>query len=238
MFNPNPALQRGFNNPAVGTGVMTMNGTVQKTALLLAVLVGSATVAWTLGLALPLALPAILVGVVMGIVVAFKPHLAKPISLFYAVTVGAGLGAISNFYAQQYGGNLVFTAVGLTVAILAALLAVYSTGLIKPSQNFRLGVMAATGGIAIFYLASIGLGFFGIEVPLINSDSTFGIIFSVAVVLLASANLVLDFDFIEEGVQRRLPANMEWFGAFGLITTLVWLYLELLRLLAKLQGRD
>lgn len=238
MLSPNPALQRGFESAGTGTGVMTLTGTVQKTALLLAVLVASATAAWMLGFSYSVALPAILVGVVMAFVVAFKPHLAKPLGLVYAVLVGGAVGAISNAYAQAYGSNIVLSAAALTMGILAALLLVYSTGLIKPSQNFKLGVMAATGGIFIFYLATIGLGLFGIEMPLVYSNSGWGIAFSVFVVLLASANLVLDFDFIEEGVERRLPAHMEWFGAFGLLVTLVWLYLEILRLLAKLQSRD
>ncbi len=107
----------------------------------------------------------------------------------------------------------------------------------KATENFKLGIFAATGGIALLYLASFVLGFFGMSVPLIHSSGTWGILFSLFVVVIAALNLVLDFDFIETGVERGAPKYMEWYGAFGLLVTLVWLYLEILRLLAKLQSR-
>jgi uncharacterized YccA/Bax inhibitor family protein len=128
-------------------------------------------------------------------------------------------------------------AVFLTFGTLGALLLAYRSGLIRATENFKLGVVAATGGIALVYLVSIVLGFFGKGVPMIHSSGTVGIVFSVVVVSVAALNLVLDFDFIEQGAASGAPKYMEWYGAFGLLITLVWLYLELLRLLAKLQDR-
>ena len=123
----------------------------------------------------------------------------------------------------------------LTFGIMFALLFAYRTGLVKATENFKLGVTAATGGIALIYLATIGLGLFGIKIPYIHESGLIGIGFSLVVVVIASLNLVLDFDFIESGVEAGAPKYMEWYGAFGLMVTLIWLYLELLRLLSKLR---
>jgi uncharacterized YccA/Bax inhibitor family protein len=138
-------------------------------------------------------------------------------------------------FEMRYEG-IVINAVALTFGTLAALLAAYSTGLIRPSENFKLGIFAATGGIALLYLVSMVLGFFGVRVPYIHDSSPIGIAFSVFVVIIAALNLVLDFDFIERGAEAGAPKYMEWVGAFGLLVTLVWLYLEILHLLAKIQG--
>jgi uncharacterized YccA/Bax inhibitor family protein len=126
----------------------------------------------------------------------------------------------------------------LTFGIMFALLFAYRSGLIKATENFKLGVAAATGGIFLIYLATFVLGFFKIQIPYIHESGIIGIGFSLFVVVIAALNLVLDFDFIETGVEAGAPKYMEWYGAFGLMVTLVWLYLELLRLLAKLQSRD
>ena len=139
-------------------------------------------------------------------------------------------------FEASYPG-IVSQAVFLTFGTLGALLAAYRSGLIRATENFKLGVVAATGGIAVVYVISFVLGFFGITVPLIHSSGTFGILFSLFVVVVAALNLVLDFDFIEQGVERGSPKYMEWYAAFGLLVTLVWLYLEILRLLSKLQSR-
>ena len=149
---------------------------------------------------------------------------------------GLALGGISVVFEASYPG-IVSQAIFLTFGTLGALLMAYRSGLIRATENFKLGVVAATGGIALVYLASMVLGFFGMSVPLIHSSGTFGILFSVFVVVIAALNLVLDFDFIEQGVERGAPKYMEWYGAFGLMVTLVWLYLEILRLLAKLNDR-
>jgi uncharacterized YccA/Bax inhibitor family protein len=134
--------------------------------------------------------------------------------------------------------GIVMQAVGLTFGTLAALLLAYRSGLIRATENFKLGVVAATGGIALLYLVDIGMGFFGHSMGFIHNNSWISIAFSGFVVVIAALNLVLDFDFIEQGVAAGAPKYMEWYGAFGLIVTLVWLYMEILRLLSKLNSRN
>ena len=129
-------------------------------------------------------------------------------------------------------------AVALTFGILCALLMAYKSGLIQPTENFKLGVAAATGGIFLVYMINLVLGFFGHQIPYLHNSGPIGIGISVFIVIIAALNLVLDFDFIEEGAEKGAPKYMEWYGAFGLVVTLVWLYLEILHLLAKLQGRN
>jgi uncharacterized YccA/Bax inhibitor family protein len=184
----------------------------------------------------PLLWLGLLGGAVVGLVTAFKPAFAPVTTPIYAALEGLFLGGLSGLYELRYPG-IVMNAVGLTFGCLAALLAAYSSGLIRPSENFKLGIVAATGGIALLYMVSMGLGFFGKSIPFIHESTPIGIAFSVFVVGLAALNLVLDFDFIEDGARRGAPKYMEWYGAFGLLVTLVWLYLEILRLLAKLQNR-
>ena len=149
---------------------------------------------------------------------------------------GLALGGISFIFEQQYPG-IVSQAIFLTFGTLGGLLLAYRSGVIRATENFKLGVVAATGGIGLVYFLSFILGFFGINIPLIHSSGTFGILFSLFVVVIAALNLVLDFDFIEEGAERGAPQYMEWYGAFGLLVTLIWLYLEILRLLVKLRSR-
>jgi uncharacterized YccA/Bax inhibitor family protein len=136
----------------------------------------------------------------------------------------------------KYPG-IAFQAITLTFGTLFALLAVYKSGLINVTENFKLGVAAATGGIFLVYLASFVMGFFGVSMPYIHGSGLMGIGFSVFVIIIAALNLVLDFDFIEEGAKRGAPRYMEWYAAFGLLVTLVWLYIEILRLLSKLRSR-
>jgi len=166
----------------------------------------------------------------------FKPAWAPVTSPIYAALEGLALGALSAIFEARYPG-IVIQAVGLTFGTLVALLVVYRSGLIPVTENFKLGVVAATGGIAFVYLIGFVMSFFGASIPLIHGSSAIGIAFSLLVVGVAALNLVLDFDFIEQGAERRVPKYMEWYAAFGLLVTLVWLYLELLRLLAKLQDR-
>jgi len=149
------------------------------------------------------------------------------------------LGGISGIYELRYPGTgIVLQAVAATFGTLFALLMAYQSGLIKATENFKLGVVAATGGIAILYLVSFVLSFFGMSIPFINQPSWLGIGFSAVVVVIAALNLVLDFDFIETAANRGAPKYLEWYGAYGLMVTLVWLYIEILRLLAKLNSRD
>ena len=173
-------------------------------------------------------------GLVLAIVTAFKKEWSPVTAPLYALVEGFFLGAISALYNHLYEG-IVLQAVMLTFGIMFALLFAYRSGLIKATENFKLGVAAATGGIALIYIATIVLGLFGIKIPYIHDSGLIGIGFSLFVVVVASLNLVMDFDFIESGVEAGAPKYMEWYGAFGLMVTLVWLYLELLRLLSKLR---
>jgi uncharacterized YccA/Bax inhibitor family protein len=220
---------------------MTITGTVNKTAMSLIVLLVAAMYVWGKGAQGQLPMFWVWGGVIGGFVVAmvttFKPVWAPYTTPLYAALEGLALGGISYVFEQMYPG-IVAQAVFLTFGTLGALLFAYRSGIIRATENFKLGVFAATGGIGLVYLLSFVLGFFGISVPLIHSSGTFGILFSVFVVVIAALNLVLDFDFIEQGAERGAPKYMEWYGAFGLLVTLVWLYLEILRLLAKLQSRD
>jgi uncharacterized YccA/Bax inhibitor family protein len=238
----NPTLRddtfRGLPT-AVGE-TMTLQGTVNKTGLSLLILLATASFTWRQVTpdqpVSPLLWLGLLGGLVVALITAFKPAFAPVTTPLYAALEGLFLGGISGLYELRYPG-IVMNAVGLTFGCLAALLAAYSSGLIRPSENFKLGIVAATGGIALLYMVSMGLGFFGKSIPFIHDSGPLGIAFSVFVVGLAAMNLVLDFDFIEDGARRGAPKYMEWYGAFGLLVTLVWLYLEILRLLAKLQNR-
>ncbi len=243
MRSGNPALTADTfaTFPAVADDqAMTIGGTVNKSALSLLILLIAANFVWNRGASDPLLWTFTLVGVIGGFLVAiatvFKQTWAPLTTPLYAGLEGLALGGISVVFEATYPG-IVSQAVFLTFGTLGALLAAYRSGLIRATENFKLGVVAATGGIAILYGLSFILGFFGMSVPLIHSSGTFGILFSVFVVVIAALNLVLDFDFIEQGAERRAPKYMEWYGAFGLLVTLVWLYLEILHLLAKLQSR-
>jgi len=219
---------------------MTLSGTINKTGLSILILLAGAALTWNqtfgAGMVAPIFFGSMILGFIVAMATIFKPAWAPITTPVYAGLEGLFLGTFSAFFELRYPG-IVINAVGLTFGVLAALLAAYSSGWIRPSENFKLGIAAATGGIALVYIVSMVLGFFGKSIPLIHESGLVGIGFSLVVVVVASLNLVLDFDFIETGVERGVPKYMEWYGAFGLLVTLVWLYLELLRLLAKLQDR-
>jgi uncharacterized YccA/Bax inhibitor family protein len=221
---------------------MTLQGTVNKTGILLLMAFFTAVYTWNLALTTPGSamtwiLGGAIGGFVLALITAFKPTWSPVTAPMYALVEGLFLGGISAMYEQQFHG-IVLQALLLTGGTLFALLAAYSMGLIKATENFKLGIMAATGGIALVYLVTIVLGFFGIQIPYIHNSGWIGIGFSAVVVVIAALNLVLDFDFIENGCAQRAPKYMEWYGAFGLLVTLVWLYIEILRLLSKLARRD
>ena len=227
---------------------MTLNGTVNKTAILLVLTLAGALFTWSQfsaalaagspGAVMPYVWGGAIGGFIVALVTVFKKQWAPITAPLYAVLEGLFLGAVSAMFELRFPG-IVMQAVGLTFGTLAALLLAYRSGLIKATENFKLGVVAATGGIALLYLVQIGLQFFGFKgMGFIHDSSLIGIAFSGFVVVIAALNLVLDFDFIEQGVEQRAPKYMEWYGAFGLLVTLVWLYLEMLRLLSKLQSRN
>ena len=245
MRTSNPTLRDSVfrDAPRTASGdVMTVQGAVNKTALLLLILVVPALWVWNRVEAAPESVgPIILLGVIGWLIAAlvtiFKKTWAPITAPIYAALEGLALGGISAFFEMQFPG-IVIQAVGLTFGTLGALLFAYRTGMIRATENFKMGVVAATGGIALVYLVSLVMGFFGTTVPFIHESGPIGIGFSVFVVVIAALNLVLDFDFIEHGAEAGAPKYMEWYASFGLLVTLVWLYLEILRLLAKLQSRD
>lgn len=221
---------------------MTLNGTVHRTFFLLCLVVASAAFTWKQLFVNPNAImPLMLVGLGGGFITAlvtiFKKDWSPVSAPVYALFEGLIVGGISAIAELQYPG-IVLQAVGLTFGTLFCLLAAYRSGLIAATENFKLGVVAATGGICVVYLISIVARLFGTDVPMIHEAGTVGIGFSLFVVVIAALNLVLDFDFIEQGVEYGAPKYMEWYGAFGLVVTLIWLYLEILRLLMKLRSRD
>jgi uncharacterized YccA/Bax inhibitor family protein len=223
--------------------VMTLQGTVNKTALLLLVLFIPAAYVWNLfnstqdfATVAPLFYTGLIGGLITAIILVFKKTLAPYLAVLYAGFEGLAMGGLSALMNAAYPG-IVIQALLLTFGICFGLLLIYTLRIIKPTENFKLMVGAATGGIALFYLASFVLSFFNIRVPLIHDNSLWGILFSLFVVGIASLNLVVDFDFIEQGAARKAPKYMEWYGAFGLMVTLIWLYVEILRLLSKLRSR-
>lgn len=252
MRSGNPALKDNtfldLNSGAVVQGpgtTMTLNGTVNKTAFLLVLTLAGALYPWNLFFASNGAadlMPYVLVGGIGGFVVAlvtiFKKTWAPVTAPLYAALEGVFIGAISAMFELKFPG-IVMQAVGLTFGTMAALLMAYRSGLIKVTENFKLGVVAATGAIFLLYVVNIGMRLFGFEgMGFIHDSGWLGIGFSAVVVVVAALNLVLDFDFIEQGVEQSAPKYMEWYAAFGLLVTLIWLYLEMLRLLSKLQSRN
>ncbi len=241
MRTSNPALRSDtFTSPDVisGSEPMTIGGTVHKSFILLAIAMVAAFFTWRGAGALnaPLTIVGAIGGFIVAMVLCFKKTWAPMLAPAYALLEGLFLGGVSAQYARVYEG-IVGQAVMLTFGTFFALLAVYQAGLIRPSENFKLGLFAATGGIAVVYLLTMVLGFFGVQIPYIHGNGMIGIGFSVVVVIIAALNLVLDFDFIEQGAAARAPKYLEWYAAFGLLVTLVWLYLEILRLLSKLRQR-
>jgi uncharacterized YccA/Bax inhibitor family protein len=220
---------------------MTAKGAVNKTGILLALTIFSATFTWTSGFGasslMPLMLLSGLGGFALVLISSFKPHISPITAPIYAVLQGLFLGVFSSFINYSYPG-LPFQAVGLTFAVLFMMLGLYQSGLIKVTEKFRFGVIAATGGLALFYLVTWIVSFFGVNIGFITGSGNFSILFSLFVVGLAALNLVLDFDFIDRASESKMPQYMEWFAALGLLVTLVWLYLELVRLLMKLRNRD
>jgi uncharacterized YccA/Bax inhibitor family protein len=243
----NPSLTTktfdGLPIPQDVTERMTLQGTVNKSFFLLMLLLAAAAWPWSRffkegdpGAVSGMLLIGVVGGFVVALIVSFVKTTAPYLAPVYAALEGLALGGISALFEARYPGISV-QAVMLTFGVFAALLFAYTSRLIRPSENFKLGVVAATGGIALVYLVSIGLSFFGITIPFLYDSGPIGILVSVVIVVIAALNLVLDFDFIETGVARGAPRYMEWYAAFGLLVTLVWLYLEILRLLSKLRRR-
>lgn len=243
MRSGNPALTADtfvLEGTAAPDQTMSIQGTVNKTFITLLITTATAVFVWNRFFAgLPTAgymMAGVFGGLAVALVTVFKKTAAPITTPLYGALEGLFLGGLSATFETQYPG-IVLNAVALTFGTLFALLAAYKSGLIPVTQNLRLGIAAATGAIFLLYLAQMFMGFLGITVPYIHDSGPIGIAFSLFVVGIAAFNLVLDFDFIERGAEHGAPKYMEWYGAFGLVVTLIWLYLEILRLLAKLQSR-
>lgn len=245
MRTANPALNAETFRDARAASpsrVMTIGGTVNKTIMMLLLVMVTASWSWKAMLSqnaaamYPWLLGSGILGLVVAMVTIFKKTWAPVTAPIYALVEGVFLGAFSALMETMYPG-IVFQAISLTFGTLLTLLFAYKSGIIKATENFKLGIVAATGGIFLLYLLSFILGFFGVHIPYIHGSGPIGIGFSVVVVIIAALNLVLDFDFIENGAASGVPKYLEWYAAFGLMVTLIWLYIEILRLLAKLKDR-
>jgi len=214
---------------------------VNKTALLLAIVALTAAFAWNRftqnpAQAMPLILIGSIGGLVMALITTFKKEWSAVTAPIYALLQGLAIGAISAMFETQFRG-IVLQAAMLTFGTLFALLAAYRSGWIRATEKFKLGVVAATGGIFLMYLVGWVLGMFGVNMSFLYGNGMLSIGISVFVVVIAALNLVLDFDMIEQGAKLGAPKYLEWYAGFSLLVTLVWLYIEILRLLAKLNSR-
>lgn len=233
---------------------MTVQGTANKAMLMLALVILGAAFTWktffesipvdpTLKAALPTSVLIWMAvggigGLITSLVIIFNPKSSPIAAPIYAVLEGLFLGGISAFFAFQYTGNIIIQAVGLTFITFFLMLTAYRSGWIKVTEKFRTVILIATGAIALMYFLSFILGFFGVSIGFIHSNGPIGIGISVVIIAIAALNLLLDFDFIDRASSQGAPKYMEWFGAFGLMVTLVWLYIEFLRLLSKIYSRD
>ena len=240
MQSSNPAFHTraidALRRSAVGSDTMTVGGTAIKTLILLLVMGFSAGMVWTAdpsvyGSAM---LVGIIGGLVFALATAFRPTWAPVTAPLYAVLEGLALGAISAIYQARFNG-LPLTAVAATLVTAVLLFALYRTGLVKVTQRMRSVATMALLGLMGVYLLHFVMSFFGAGIPLINSNGPFGIMFSLAATGLAAFFLLLDMDLVENMAKSGMPKSMEWYGAFGFLVTLVWLYLEMLRLLSKLR---
>lgn len=248
----NPVLkEQVFNRDyTYNSEAMTVNGTINKTALMLLMVVAAAVYTWNkffnaiavnpeAGSAA--VMPWLIIGGIGGfitvLVTVFRPKSSGISAPIYAVFEGLLLGGLSAIFESMYPG-VVMRAVVLTLAVFMAMLFFYRSGIIKVTNKLKMGIFAATAGIALMYLVSFIAGLFGAQLGFLYGNSNFSIGFSLVIVAIAALNLVLDFSFIDDAAQAGAPKYMEWYGAFGLMVTLIWLYLEILRLLSKLASRD
>lgn len=237
----NERMYQVDGNAVAASDTTTVQGAVTKTLILTAILVAMAVVGWSLALSNPplallLAIGGAIVGLIVVLIMSFKPATSPYLAQVYAIGEGLFLGAISAFMQARYPG-IVAPAVGLTVGTLFFMLAAYKTGLIKVTEKFKLGVIAATGAVALFYLVCMVLRLFNVHIPYIHEGGAIGIGVSAVVIVIAALNLALDFDNFERAEEAAAPKYYEWYLAVGLLVTIVWLYIEFLKLLAKLQRR-
>ena len=243
----NPTLgEKAFQSvgTAHGDQVMTVQGSLQKFGFMLIMLMGTAFYAWKEfqghGNVMPLMWTGLIGGFVLALVIIFKKNWSPYLAPAYALLEGLFIGTISAMYNDMFQAqapNIIMNAVGLTLGTAVAMYVLYSMRIIRATERFKSIIFVAAAGIAIFYLIAMVLRLFGVEIAFLHEGSLLGIGFSLFVVAIASLNLILDFDMIEQGAAHGAPKYMEWYGAFGLMVTIVWLYLEILRLLSKLGKR-
>ena len=230
-------LDADMTSSAIMTEKMTAMGAVNKSFILFGIMLLTAAYSFTNPSSFMMWGGAI-GGLIVVLITSFKQHLSPTLAPIYAALEGLFVGSVTAIYANAFGGGIVFHAITLTLAILFMMLFVYKTGLIKVTEKFRMGVVMATGAIFLVYMLSWILGMFGMNVPFLHEGGMMSIGISMVIIGVAALNLLLDFDMFEKGEQYRAPKYMEWFAAMGLLVTLVWLYIEILRLLSMLAGRD
>ena len=246
MKSSNPVMTGKIYEKAgdvsAGAPVMTINGTINKIGLMLLLVIGAAAYTWKIvmgenpGSAGTLAIVGAIGGFIMAMVTVFRPQSSAITAPIYAILEGLFLGAISAVINARYPG-VAFQAVLLTIGTLFTMLFLYRSGYISATPRFRRGVMMATGAVFFAYLMSWIMGMFGMSVGFMHSNGPLGILINLVIIVIAALNLIMDFDFIEKGSQMGAPKYMEWYGAFGLMVTLIWLYIEFLRLLSRFAGR-
>jgi uncharacterized YccA/Bax inhibitor family protein len=249
-----------FTQSFAGTtqGVMTMQGTINKSLILLLIVIVAASFTWNMtesgnAAASGFMIGGAIVGFIFAMITIFKKDWAHITAPLYAVGEGLFLGGVSVFadmalskpVYNEFGeivsttsSGIVLNAVALTFAVFLIMFLLYRNRIIQPTRKFMMGVVAATGAVALLYIVNLIMGLFGASLSFLNSPTPLGIGISVVVVIIAALNLILDFKNIEDGVAQQAPKQMEWFAAFGLMVTLVWLYIEILRLLMLLANRD
>jgi uncharacterized YccA/Bax inhibitor family protein len=247
MRSSNPVMTGKIYDKVAGTGTgtttMSINGTINKIGLMLLLVIGAAAYTWNMvtgvnpGNASTLAIVGAIGGFIMALVTVFSPKSSPVTAPIYAILEGLFLGAISAIINNAYPG-IAFQAVLLTIGTLFTMLFLYRSGRIRATPRFRRGVFMATGAVFFAYIISFIMGLFGMPMGFMHSTGPLGIGISLVIIVIAALNLILDFDFIEKGSQMGAPKYMEWYGAFGLMVTLIWLYIEFLRLLARFAGRD
>jgi uncharacterized YccA/Bax inhibitor family protein len=226
-----------------GSGTMTINGTINRIGLMLLLLIAAAAYTWNIvmgadpGRAGTLAMIGAIGGFIMALITIFRPQSSAITAPIYAILEGLFLGAISAIINAKYPG-VAFQAVLLTIGTLFTMLFLYRSGRIRATPRFRRGVMMATGAVFFAYLISWIMSFFGMSIGFMHSNGPLGILINLVIIVIAALNLIMDFDFIEKGSQMGAPKYMEWYGAFGLMVTLIWLYIEFLRLLSRFSSRS
>ena len=228
---------------SAGSSVMTVNGTINKIGLMLLLVIGAAAYTWNMvmgadaGRAGTMAIVGAVGGFIVALITIFRPQSSAVTAPIYAILEGLFLGAISAIINARYPG-VAFQAVLLTIGTLFTMLFLYRSGRIRATPRFRRGVMMATGAVFFAYLISWIMSLLGMPMGFMHSAGPMGILINLVIIVIAALNLIMDFDFIEKGSQMGAPKYMEWYGAFGLMVTLIWLYIEFLRLLARFSGRD